>query len=559
MKPDRSPFILAVLLLLWGTHADSALGVEISFEEPFADRDPIDAAVAALSPSAPADTIAARLLSALLALGHGEAEVAVARDDSFQRARLRPGPIWRLGEIRFVGSRLFEESELVGRLDLRPGRPFETGAVARDLSRLLESWGRRGHIFARFKLRPRRVADGRVDLTVVVDDGPLVHLGELRARGNETTGIRTLERASGLRPGRVLDRRVFDRSAERLRRLGYFSEVRGPVLTRGAAADLVDAELALVEAPTHSAEGVLGYAPAEEGGEDQLTGYLELSLHNLFGTGRELDLSWERVRAEELTLQVQWRERWVFGSDASLLASFAQVVQDSTFLEDMVGVEIAYPIGWGFDGSLRFRRERVVPGRRRDRLAPARSSTSSAGIGLTRDGRDAPWNPRRGVLLVSALDLGRRGSEAMIRGRGLVELSLPLASRQSWFAGLDLMALEPPPGPVQLPDLFRVGGSGSLRGQREDELRVLRGGIATGELRFHTGGMSRVALFVDAAYLRRAEAAAQGARLVWRSHVGYGLGLRIGSRAGLLGIDYGVGAGDSPMNGKIHLSIQNLF
>ncbi len=490
---------------------------------------------------------------------HGEAEVAIAHDDSFWQARVRPGPVWRLGEIRFVGSSLFDESELVGRLDLRPGRPFEADAVASDLARLLQSWGRRGHIFASFRLRPRRSADGRVDLTVVVDDGPLVHLGELRARGNETTGVETLERASGLRPGRVLDRRIFDRSAERLRRLGYFSEVRGPVLTRGPAVDLVDAELVVVEAPTHSAEGVLGYAPAGDGGDEQLTGYLELSLHNLFGTGRELDLSWERVRADELTLQVRWRERWVFGSDASLLASFAQVVQDSTFLEDMFGLEIAYPIGWRFEGSLRFQRERVIPGRRRDGLVPDRSNTRSAGIGLSRDGRDDPWNPRRGLLLDSSLDLGRRGNETLIRGRGRVELSLPLASRQSWLAGLDLMALEPPPGPVQLPDLFRIGGAGSLRGFREDELRALRGGIATGELRLHTGAMSRVALFLDLAYLRRAEAASQGARFVWRSHVGYGLGLRIGSRAGLLGIDYGVSAGDSPMDGKIHLGIQNLF
>ncbi|NIM99429.1 MAG: hypothetical protein GTO24_15570, partial [candidate division Zixibacteria bacterium] len=41
--------------------------------------------------------------------------------------------------------------------------------------------------------------------------------------------------------------------------------------------------------------------------------------------------------------------------------------------------------------------------------------------------------------------------------------------------------------------------------------------------------------------------------------LGYGFGLRIDSKAGLLGIDYGLGEGDSFSQGKVHFGITNRF
>jgi len=555
-----SRFAWLIALLCSALTLPDSAALELAIEgEGGIDRGRLRASADAIPQGAPADTVAARLLQVLLAQGHGAAEVRVFGPDSSRRAELRPGPAWRLGRVRFVGSDLFRADDLAARLGARAGERFDAAALARDLTRLLDEWGRRGHLFARFSLRPRVTPQQRVDLTVVVDEGPQVRLGELRTAGNEVTAQTTLERAAGLRPGRVIDLQLFHQSGERLRRLGYFREVRGPVLTRASRPDLLDAELTVIEAPTHSAEGLLGYAPAAAGSGAQLTGYLELALHNLFGSGRELDLRWERIRSEELALHLQWRERWLFGSDASLLAGFEQVVQDSTFLEDALAIEIGYPLGGRFEGSLRFERRRVIPGRRRDGLVPQRSHTRSAGIALLRDSRDDRWNPRRGLLLEGDADLGRRASGTLLRAQARAELSLPAGRRRSWLAGLRLLALELPPGPVQLPDLYRLGGSGSLRGQREDALRVMRGALTSLELRFHTGPGSRVALFTDAAYLRRAEAATQGTRFAWRPLIGYGAGLRIASRAGLVGIDYGIDGGNSPSAGKIHLGIQNRF
>ena len=41
--------------------------------------------------------------------------------------------------------------------------------------------------------------------------------------------------------------------------------------------------------------------------------------------------------------------------------------------------------------------------------------------------------------------------------------------------------------------------------------------------------------------------------------IGYGFGIRIETRLGLFGVDYGLGAGDSLLRGKVHVGLVNWF
>jgi len=43
------------------------------------------------------------------------------------------------------------------------------------------------------------------------------------------------------------------------------------------------------------------------------------------------------------------------------------------------------------------------------------------------------------------------------------------------------------------------------------------------------------------------------------TRIGYGFGLRLESRAGTLGFDYGLGKGDSPGQGKLHVRLSAEF
>ena len=102
-------------------------------------------------------------------------------------------------------------------------------------------------------------------------------------------------------------------------------------------------------------------------------------------------------------------------------------------------------------------------------------------------------------------------------------------------------------------DRHELGGANSMRGYREGELRTALGGWLNNELRYLVGSTSRVYPFFDVALLQEFG--------IWRPHAAYGAGLRIGSRLGVVGLDYGVPlrTGSSPLKGKLHFSLQTDF
>lgn len=81
------------------------------------------------------------------------------------------------------------------------------------------------------------------------------------------------------------------------------------------------------------------------------------------------------------------------------------------------------------------------------------------------------------------------------------------------------------------------------------------------EYRFLLDGNSRFFLFTDYGYFERKifSYTDETSRKISGKKLGYGFGLRIDSKAGLLGIDYGLGEGDSFNQGKIHFGVVNRF
>jgi outer membrane translocation and assembly module TamA len=65
--------------------------------------------------------------------------------------------------------------------------------------------------------------------------------------------------------------------------------------------------------------------------------------------------------------------------------------------------------------------------------------------------------------------------------------------------------------------------------------------------------MSRFFLFVDGGQIESKN------QTIDLFRVGYGFGLRIETRLGIMGVDYGLGRGDSWMRGKVHVGLINYF
>jgi outer membrane protein assembly factor BamA len=103
-------------------------------------------------------------------------------------------------------------------------------------------------------------------------------------------------------------------------------------------------------------------------------------------------------------------------------------------------------------------------------------------------------------------------------------------------------------GDIPFYELSFIGGAEGPRGYAEDQFAGSRTGRVSTEYRYHLTPRSRFHLFADFGYD------------AWRgaadTHWGYGAGLNLESRLGLVGLDLGLPVGGGLAEGKLHLRLR---
>jgi outer membrane protein insertion porin family len=104
-------------------------------------------------------------------------------------------------------------------------------------------------------------------------------------------------------------------------------------------------------------------------------------------------------------------------------------------------------------------------------------------------------------------------------------------------------------------ELFFLGGANTLRGYDEDWFFGPRRVYANIEYRLLTGRNSQFFAFVDLGAVTKVDAPSVFDPL----RAGYGFGLKLESKSGLLRLNYGLAEGSSVLEGKIHVNLGAAF
>ena len=108
-------------------------------------------------------------------------------------------------------------------------------------------------------------------------------------------------------------------------------------------------------------------------------------------------------------------------------------------------------------------------------------------------------------------------------------------------------------------DLFRLGGTNTLRGYREEQFLGSRIGWSNLEYRLLLTRRTFAFLFFDTGYYYRKPEPDRNILKQEGFKTGYGIGLNIETGVGVLGVSFALAAGDSFSEGKIHFGIVNEF
>ena len=506
-----------------------------------------------------------------------EPEVTTLPPDQVHiRLHIHEGTQARTGEITIEGNHLLSTGALRRAVGLREGAPFSQTAFEGGIDKVLALYSERGYPKAEIEPTDFHLSEeqGRVDLRLQIHEGNQVRIGAVKLTGLQKTKPEVVLRELPVQVGDVFDQRKIDQSFHRLVNLGYFYEVSPFLLEEGTTPEEIIFNAKVTEARTGRFSGVIGYAPptTEFEGAPQLTGVIEATEANLLGTGRGANFLWKSGLLR--TLRIGYTEPWAFEKPIKIGVEYSQVKQRNQFTdaesdENAASVTVGARFRRLFEGSLGFSYKRIgfptgdtllpatspsMPSPIIDVTDPSAQSGVKYGVtlGLTRDSRDYFLNPTRGRLDGVAFEFSRgdfKLRKLWVDLRGY----FPTWRRQVIAIGLHGAAAWGDNIPPT--ELFYLGGANTLRGYDEDWFFGPRRVYANIEYRLLVGRTSQFFVFTDLGTVAQVDQPT----IFDPIRVGYGFGMRLESKGGLLRMDYGLAEGRSALEGKIHVNLGTSF
>ncbi len=461
------------------------------------------------------------------------------------------------------------------KLTVHEGQPYSRAELDRSIAQLLNWAADRGFPYAEVTLsEPEIKTKGsqiRVGLTLSVHEHEAVYIQDIQVRGNSYTRDKVVLRELNIRPGQRYSGRDVRRIPGRLNRLGIFKQVGEPQLFRSAA-DSVTIRIPVTEGNATSFDGVVGYVPGSGTGtkdESYFTGLVNIAFRNLLGSGRKFEVHWKKPDRLSEEFNVAYNEPWVLDYPIDLGAHLGRTVRDTTFLQWGYGLDMRLRLFHHFVLTGRLQKTTYLPDSASSRdLHLAQNEIVNARVGVEYDTRDYPVNPRSGIFYSSHYTFGLKHNlgpvwlltqDSLTRNENLhsiflhIEFYYPFGANQVF--AFSLSGKQVKGNQLQLTDYFWFGGSRTLRGYRENQFRGSSVAWTNLEYRFLMARNARIFLFNDWGFYSSLE---QG-RVKQELLPGFGLGLRFETPLGIMGVDFGLGKGDSFREAKIHFGLVNRF
>ena len=444
-------------------------------------------------------------------------------------------------------------------------RPRSTPALHREIRRFLTRMAERGFPFAAVHIDSVLLHSGNAySIALRVVPGERVRIDSVEIIGNSITRKHVIERELPLKKGSLFNESLMSEIPSRLMRLGFFKSVSPPeLLIHGAGKGII--RFRVEEGNTNLFNGVIGYNPGTGNSPGYFTGLLDLKFRNLLGTGRQISAFWEKRTRNTQELALRFKEPWLLGWPVHLEGGFQQIIQDTLYIRRNLDFKVQWPLVDKMEVIGRLSRYSVSPDSTGLRLSIPPSKALSAGVGLSYASTDDPYNPRQGAEFHTLLETISKqitpldGNASIYRQRRVsVDAAwyLPIRRFQVLSVAMHWRQVTSTEPVVSITDQFRFGGARTLRGYREEQFRGSRVAWMNLEYRYLLGPRSRAFVFYDLGYFYRIE---DNLEKVENLKQGYGIGVRLETRLGMIGLDYGLGEGDKWLQGKIHLSLTNTF
>ncbi len=478
------------------------------------------------------------------------------------------GKKFTIDEIHIDGNYLEDDSHLRRDLNFIKGIPLNDAGVNSISEKILEIYSNEGFLFTKIRLKGfEKVSEDENEILTKVSFSITPErkaaIDRISIDGNNMTDESVIIRELRIKENTVFNQSLSDKVVKRMKRLNIFSRVGVPEYFIDQN-DQGTLKLSINEGNTNSFDGIIGYIPAASAKEKgYFSGLVNVSFRNLFGTLRAFSLKWQQVSRASQDLEINYLEPWLFGLPINLFPSFFQRKQDSTYVQRNIGLKTEVLASEYLSFGLSVHSEKVIPSAERTISVLNKSSSLSVGVGIKFDTRDDVFFPNEGLIFRTDYFFIRKettnqtkAANEQINLRKIVadfDYYQPTFTNQIFAVGVHGRELRG--NDYDISDLFRLGGTNTLRGYEENQFSGSRLLWMNNEYRVLLAEKNFVFVFLDVGYYYRNIMNENLSKV----KLGYGIGAAVDSPLGILKVNYALGEGDSISKGKIHFGIINAF
>ncbi len=585
--------LIFLLLITTNSFAQTISKIEINGENKFSESDYFNwIKISTGTKYFPGleDSVKSRITSALEERGYFYSsfqKVVLEKIDSVRSSlliNLIEGKPTLINKIKF-GKTVKDTNQIAGILSQLENAPLTNANIGFALSEVLDYYENIGYPFSSIRIESVELINPSVksennsanedhfaNLVLYIDEGVKSKIDKIEIQGNDRTKDFVITRALQFRKGEEYSQKKIDEIPERLNRLRFFEPVEQPVFYFNSKQEGV-LKISVKEKQTNYFDGIIGYVPAVNDKEKgYLTGFINVNMRNLFGTGRAASFRWQQENRSSQELELHYLEPWLFDLPFNISWSLFQRKQDSTYVQRNLEGSLEYLATDEISASIIIGTQSTIPSELNSQnFTVFNSSSLSTGVNFRIDTRDDFYAPTKGIYLNNSYKFISKeinGPAAIITPDTKTNVTLQRLEFdftifnqffQRQVAAIGVHGRELRGNNTDMSDLYFLGGTNTLRGYREKQFQGNRIFWSNFEYRLLLSRRSFTFLFIDTGYFLRNEDTQKNIPESSSFKIGYGFGLNIETGLGVLGVSFALAKGDSFGNGKIHFGIINEF
>ncbi len=401
-----------------------------------------------------------------------------------------------------------------------------------------------------------------VSAIVSITIGEQALLSDVTWIGLSRTGSQWLQRAAGIHPGIILNESNIRRTTRRLYQMRLFDGISEPeIYTDGNAWGLI---YTVIERPLTFFDLLVGYVP-DQSGKAVVAGTGSLQVRNAGFDGTDLKLDFDRQSPRVGRLHVEIDQNLLFGLPFGVSSSFSLIRQDTLWQNRTASIGF----WWDMHDNLR-----IQSNINREVSTASSLSQGSANlwgtygqIGITFDSRNDYELTSTGLVVNLMAEsgrqivdpaLGERYNQNRKRLNGAVDVHIPINPRNILISGVTAGTILSERAPF-INSLWRIGGTKSLRGYREDQFFATSYIWGNIEYRFLLDPYSYLFAFGSSGWLWLPFNELQTGTSERKEVGSFGFGLAYQTNLGLLKFTYAKSPEDPFSNAKVHIGISSGF